>query len=278
MVNVSQHQNVRRTFLAALPATLGFVLIAPLPGATATPSRPPESGVVAQRDFAHLAGPLRQCGKTRHAKDISIVSYQYVDCATAQEVAARRAAGLPLPSIAPGAAVRWRCSERGSSNATSEFGSKLPNGYVECVGYRGGEFIRFKPLGSPRVKSTIPSGTSTWRAVGLQYTEVMYVVRNGSTVRTLDSGGPYGEMSCRRLNMTGDTGVGRAYGYGKPSRVRVTFSRSAGRLVVKQTREGYTYSQRYSRTSVAKANRQLGRQWGIKSDGLLQKRFRTICG
>jgi hypothetical protein len=136
---------------------IGAVVVIPVPGASA-----------ALGGQAHLAGPVRQCGSTRHAKDISIVSYQYVNCVTAQEVAARRAAGQPLPPIAPGAAVRWRCSERGQPHGNSAFGSKLPAGYVECVGYRGGEFIRFKPVGSNARVTAVPGGKSAWRAVGLK--------------------------------------------------------------------------------------------------------------
>ena len=223
-----------------------------------------------------LATRVQKCGSTQYGTDIRIVSYKYLNCATAQEVAARRAAGKALPAIAPGAAVRWRCSERGQPYGNSAFGSKLPAGYVECAGYRGAEFIRFKPVGSNARVTAVPGGKSAWRAVGLKYVEVMYVVRNGTRVRTLDSGGPYGESSCRSLNMTGNSGAGRAYGYGKPHRVRVTFARASGGLVVKVGGSN-GYSLRYRRLPVANANRQLARQWRTTADGLLQKRFRDIC-
>ncbi len=95
LVSVRQPEMVRQASIAVFSATLGFVLIAPLPGATSTVSRDSEKDLTVQREDAQLASPLRQCGKTRHAKDISIVSYQYVNCAIAQEVAARRAAGQP---------------------------------------------------------------------------------------------------------------------------------------------------------------------------------------
>ena len=139
----------------------------------------------AAQETGTLAGPVRRCGNTRHGKDIRIVSYQYVNCATAQEVAARFIAGQALPSIAPGAAVRWRCNRGGWPNASSEFGSELPAGYVECVGYRGGEFIRFKPVGAPPTGDGPPAGVSVWGGGG----RWEYIQRRGNRLRIAWLGG-----------------------------------------------------------------------------------------
>lgn len=138
-----------------------------------------------------------------------------------------------------------------------------------CVGLLG--------VGVAHAGPAVPPGASTWRAVGLDYVEVMHVVRAGKTVRTLDSGGPYGEMSCRSLSMSGDRGVGRAFGYGSPRRVKVRFTRSGDFLAVKQSGGGYSYTQKYARSTTAKANRQLARQWDVAARGFLQKQFRKVC-
>lgn len=227
---------------------MGMVVIIPMPGASATSNMDPEDRLAVLRGHAHLAGPLQQCKKTRHAKDIRIVSYQYLDCATAQEVAARRAAGQPLPPIAPGAAVRWRCSGQGPPYGNSAFGSKLPAGYVECVGYRGGEFIRFKPVGSPSAVQGPPRGVSVWGGGG----RWEYIQRRGNRLRIawLGGNGQYYEFGYEQGTLKGDKARLRT-DYG----VQTTQYRRNGNLMRWRVKSRGSWSEWYTarRTSAKKA-------------------------
>ena len=242
-------QSVRRSHWMVSTAAVGAVLIgAPAGAVTAEPASLGQGAAVSvghHRAGGRLAGPVRQCGNTGQARDISIVSYQYVDCAMARSVAASYASGHRLPPIAPGAAVRWKCSKRGSSYARSAFGAKLPGGHVECVGYRGGEFIRFKPLGSSAsTTGGPPQGVSVWEGGG----SWRYIQRRGSRLRIAWVGGQ--EYGYEQGTITGDRARLRT-DYG----VQTTQFQRTGDLMQSRTKSNGSWSEWYSshRTTAKKA-------------------------
>lgn len=86
-----------------------------------------------------------QCGDSQYASNIELFSVMYLDCQMAQDVSRQWALGGELPGIAGNNTAPWRCSRGHSSYGESAFGSVLPPGHVECVGYRGSEYLRFLP-------------------------------------------------------------------------------------------------------------------------------------
>ncbi len=85
------------------------------------------------------------CGSSTYASNIEIYSHMYVDCRMAKKVAKNRALGRKLPGFAGSGTSRWDCTRSPDTYAKKAFGRRTPPGYVDCVGYRGVEFIRFAP-------------------------------------------------------------------------------------------------------------------------------------
>ncbi len=85
------------------------------------------------------------CGSSKHATNIEIYADTYLDCRMAKSVAKRRALGRRLPGIAGKDSAPWECFRGRYGNLTKAFRRPLPPGHVDCVGFRGTEFIRFAP-------------------------------------------------------------------------------------------------------------------------------------
>lgn len=120
------------------------------------------------------------CSSTSTATHIVIYRYRYVDCATAELVASSWASRRTVWNsgesidVTP---IRWSCSRVGYGYAEEAFGRPLPAGSVQCGGYRGVEFIRFRPRRRPTLWASLLTAPEVSEALGRGWYRVAYTDR-----------------------------------------------------------------------------------------------------